>query len=260
MEIDPEEVGLEEVEPDEIGDGPRPRRRGLVVAWVALGLVVVVVGIFSATRSELLDVDEIRVVGLSEGLGETVVLEALSVAEGSPMTGVDLVAASRRVAALPRVAGVEVERDWPGSVVVWVEERVPVVNASATDGRLALLDVEGMVLEHVSTLEPDLPVIRVDGVRRPGVRLSGLGPLLDAANAVTDDLAMWIVALVPTAGGVRAELVGGVEVDLGMGNDYRDEMRALATILHRVELSCIVGIDVSVHDIPVVRRDDLRCS
>jgi len=37
-------------------------------------------------------------------------------------------------------------------------------------------------------------------------------------------------------------------------------MRALATVLHRVELSCIVRIDVSVHDIPVVRRDDMHCS
>ena len=260
MEVDPKEAGPEKVGPEGTGREPRSRRRWLAVAWVAFGLVVLGAGAISATRSELLDVDEIRLVGISSDLGEKMVLEALSVPEGSPMTGIDLDAAGRRVAALPRVAGVELERDWPGSVVVWVVERVPVVNASAPDGRLAILDADGMVIEHVSVPEPGLPTIRVDGVGRPGVRLSGLRPLLDAADAVTDDLAAWIVALVPTGAGVRAELVGGVEVDLGMGNNYRDEMRALATILHRVELSCIVGIDVSVHDIPVVRRDDLRCS
>ena len=260
MEIDSEGADPRKAGSELTGREPRLRRRGLVLAWVALGLVVVGVGAFSVTRTELLDVDEVRLVGVSSDLGQKMVLEALAVPEGSPMTGIDLDAASRRVAALPRVAGVELERDWPGSLVVWVVERVPVVNASAPDGRLATLDADGMVIEHVYVPVPDLPTIRVDGVGRPGVRLSGLQPLLDAADAITDDLAAWIVALVPTGGGVRAELVGGVEVDLGMGNNYRDEMRALVTILHRVELACIVGIDVSVHDIPVVRRDDLRCS
>ena len=239
---------------------PAPRRRGLVVAWVALSLIVTAVGSFAATRTELLDVDEIRIVGVSASLNESSVLEALSISVGSPMTGVDLDEATRRVAALPKVAGVEVERDWPGAVVVWIVERRAVVNAVASDGRLAALDGDGTVLEHLDTADPSLPTIRVDGVRRPGVRLSGLGSLLDAADAVTEDLAAWIVALVPTGDGVRAELVGGVEADLGLGDDYRDEMRALATVLHRVELSCIVRIDVSVHDIPVVRRDDMHCS
>ncbi len=239
---------------------PAPRRRGLVVAWVALSLIVTAVGSFAATRTELDDVDKIRIVGVSASLNESSVLEALSISVGSPMTGVDLDEATRRVAALPKVAGVEVERDWPGAVVVWIVERRAVVNAVASDGRLAALDGDGTVLEHLDTADPSLPTIRVDGVRRPGVRLSGLGSLLDAADAVTEDLAAWIVALVPTGDGVRAELVGGVEADLGLGDDYRDEMGALATVLHRVELSCIVRIDVSVHDIPVVRRDDMHCS
>ncbi len=260
MEVDSEEVDSGRAGLGADGQEPRLRRRGLVLAWVALGLVVVGVGAFAATRSELLDVDEVRLVGVSSELGRKMVLEALSVPEGSSMIGIDLDVAGSRVAALAGVAGVEVERDWPSSLVVWVVERVPVVNASAPDGRLALLDADGMVIEYIPVPEPNLPTIRVDDIGRPGVRLPGLRPLLDAADAVTDDLAAWIVALVPTGGGVRAELVGGVEVDLGMGSSYRDEMRALATVLHRVELSCIVSIDVSVHDIPVVRRDDLDCS
>ncbi len=237
-----------------------PRSRRLVLAWVALALAVVVVGSFAATRTELFDVDEIRLVGVSSDLGATVVLDALSIRMGTPMTGIDLDEATRRVATLPRVAGVEVERDWPGSVVVWVVERVAVVNATDPSGRTALLDVDGMVLDHVDGADAGLPTVRVDGVGRPGARLTGLAPLLDAADAVTGDLAAWIVALVPTGDGVRAELLGGVEVELGLGDDYRDEMRALATVLGRVELECIVSIDVSVHAIPVVRRDDLRCS
>ena len=230
------------------------------MAWVVVSLIIAVVGSFAATRTELLDIDEIRIVGVSANLSESSVLEALSISAGSPMTGVDLEEAAGRVASLPRVAGVEVERDWPGTVVVWIVERRAVVNAVGSDGRLAALDADGTVLEHLDAADPSLPTIRVDGVGRPGTRLSGLGSLLDAADAVTEDLAAWIVALVPTGGGVRAELVGGVEADLGLGDDYRDEMRALTAVLHGVKLSCIVRIDVSVHDIPVVRRDDIHCS
>lgn len=230
------------------------------MAWVTVSLIVAVVGSFAATRTELFDVDEIRIVGISENLSESSVVEALSIVVGSPMTGVDLDEVARRVASLPRVASVEVERDWPGTVVVWIVERRAVVNAAGPDGRLAALDADGTVLEHLDTADLSLPTIRVDGMGRPGTRLSGLRLLLDAADAVTEDLAPWIVALVPTGDGVRAELVGGVEADLGLGDDYRDEMRALTAVLHGVKLSCIVRIDVSVHDIPVVQRDDLHCS
>jgi cell division protein FtsQ len=236
------------------------QRRRLVFAWLAFGLVVVAVGSFAATRTGLLDVDEIRLVGVSPDLGQVAVLEVLSVPVGVPMVGIDLEGAERRVAALPRVAEVEVEREWPGSLVVWVLERKAVVNAMAINGQVALLDAEGTVLDHIAIVDHNFPIIRVDALGRPGQRMTGIDPLLDAAVAVTDELAPWIIGLVPTANGVRAELVGGVEVELGLGDDYQDEMRALTTVLSRVELACIVLIDVSVYASPVVRRDDVHCS
>jgi len=76
---------------------------------------------------------------------------------------------------------------------------------------------------------------------------------------VPAEVAPWIVALVPSASGVVAELVGGAEAVLGLGEDYHDEFRSLATVLARVELACIVEIDVSLHSSPVVRRDEARC-
>ena len=70
MEVDLEEVGLGEAEPQGTGREARSGRHGLVVAWVVFGLAVVGAGIFLATRSELLDVDEVRLVGVSSDLGE----------------------------------------------------------------------------------------------------------------------------------------------------------------------------------------------
>jgi hypothetical protein len=51
-----------------------------------------------------------------------------------------------------------------------------------------------------------------------------------------------------------------VDAELGLGDDFHDEFRSLATVLAWVELSCIVSIDVSVHANPVVLRDEYRCS
>ena len=80
-----------------------------------------------------------------------------------------------------------------------------------------------------------------------------------AAEAVTPDLGAWIVALAPTGEGVRAELVGGVDAELGLGADYTEEMRSLATVLTRVVLTCLVSIDVSIHHNPVLVRDETLC-
>ena len=105
-----------------------------------------------------------------------------------------------------------------------------------------------------------MPIIRVDSVGVLGTRITGITPLLRAAEEVTPDLQAWILALTPTGGGVRAELVGGVVAELGIGGtDFRDEMRSLATVLTRVQLSCIELIDVSIPQNPVVTRTQGRC-
>ena len=225
--------------------------------------MVLGVGGFAASRSEFLDVDEVRILGVSEGeergLSEARLREATGVRLGSPLWRVDVDAVVRRVASEPWVAAVEVDRRWPGAVEVWVRQRVAVANAVDPSAAVALLDAEGTVVEHRAVEAPDLPVVRVERLGRPGTRMAGLTPLLRAVVAMPPELGPWIVALVPTASGVVAELVGGAEAALGLGEDYRDEFRSLATVLARVELACIVEIDVSLHAGPVVRRDDLRC-
>lgn len=244
-------------------DGPRRMSRRLVAAWIALAVVVVGVGAYALSRSELLDVDEVLVVGPASdgrwGLSPEDLVLATGIEWGSPMVGVDADEAVRRVAAEPWVASVEVDRRWPGTVEVWVRQRVPVANAVDPAASVALLDAEGTVLEHRSSPADGLPTVRVERLGRAGTRMAGLAPLLRAVDAMAPELDPWIVALVPAASGVVAELVGGVEAALGLGEDYHDEFRSLATVLARVELACIVEIDVSIHASPVVRRDEARC-
>ena len=233
--------------------------RRLWWVWTLLAFVVVLAGAYAATRTELLDVDEVLVDIAGEHLDPALVVAVSGISAGSPLSSVSSDAVARRVASLAWVAEVVVERDWPGTVRVWIVEREPIVNAVDLEGRRGLLDRAGTILE-VPAMEAGLPTVRVDRLGVPGTRMTGIYPLLDAASAVPPDLGAWIVALVPTGNGIRAELVGGVDAELGLGDDYRDELRSLATVLARVELSCIVSIDVSVHANPVVLRDEYRCS
>ena len=228
--------------------------------WTVLVAVVVGVGGFAATRSELLDVDEVQVVLTGDGpLTAAEVVEVAGVSTGAPMVTVDLDALAARVRGLAYAAEVVVERDWPSTVRVWVVARLPVVSAVEPKGRIALLDAGGIVLEHVARTDPLLPTIRVERFGEPGSLVTRIGPLLHAAEAVSPDLGAWILALSPAGHGVRAEMVGGVMVDLGLGEDYVDEMRSLATVLTRVELRCLESINVSIPQNPVVVRSTTGC-
>ena len=236
------------------------RRRRLWLPWTVLVAVVVGVGGFAATRSELLDVDEVQVVLSGDGpLTSAEVVEVAGVSTGAPMVTVDLDALAARVRGLAYAGEVVAERDWPSTVRVWVAVRLPVVSAVEPRGRVALLDAGGTVLEHVARTDPLLPTIRVDRFGEPGSLVTRIDPLLHAAEAVSPDLGAWIVALSPAGHGVRAEMVGGVMVDLGLGEDYVDEMRSLATVLTRVELRCLESINVSIPQNPVVVRSATGC-
>ena len=236
------------------------RGRSLWLPWTVLVAVVVGVGGFAATRSELLDVDEVQVVLTGDGpLTAAEVVEVAGVSTGAPMVTVDLDALAARVRGLAYAAEVVVERDWPSTVRVWVVARLPVVSAVEPKGRIALLDAGGIVLEHVARTDPLLPTIRVDRFGEPGSLVTRIDPLLHAAEAVSPDLGAWILALSPAGDGVRVEMVGGVMVDLGLGEDYVDEMRSLATVLTRVELRCLESINVSIPQNPVVVRSATGC-
>ena len=102
-------------------DGSSGRRR-LWLAWIVLVAVVVGVGGFAATRSKLLDVDEVQVLLTGNGpLTAAEVTEVAGVFPGTPMVTVDLDALAARVRGLPYAAEVVAERDWPSTVRVWVQ-------------------------------------------------------------------------------------------------------------------------------------------
>lgn len=237
-----------------------PKKKSLRKIWAVLVLLVLGVGAYATTKSSFFSVKDVEVIGTGFRVSEAEVLEAAGMNADSSMVGLNVKEIDERVTAIPWVAQVDIERNWPDSVRIILEERTASLIAVIPSGQKFLLDRSGVVLEETREGDLELPIIRVDSVGVLGAQITGITPLLRAAEEVTPDLQAWILALAPTGGGVRAELVGGVVAELGIGGtDFRDEMRSLATVLTRVQLSCIELIDVSIPQNPVVTRTQGRC-
>ncbi len=130
------------------------RRRWLVLGLIA-ALAVSAAGAWLLLGSSVGTVRRVVVLGThDEPVAE--VLAAAAVPPGSRMLGLDLDGIARRVAALPRVARVEVDRDWPSSLLLRVQERTPVA-VTHTTGGLRLVDATGLAYLQVPVPPPGLP-------------------------------------------------------------------------------------------------------
>ncbi|OZE76104.1 cell division protein FtsQ [Rhodococcus sp. 15-649-2-2] len=118
----------------------RSRRKAILIA---LAVVVVVVGSAALVYfTPLLSVRSVTVAGESS-VSEQEILDLLDVPAGLPLVRVDTAAAAQRVATIPALATVRVQRKYPSTVQVTVEERTPVAFFDSPDGT-HLLDSTGV--------------------------------------------------------------------------------------------------------------------
>jgi cell division protein FtsQ len=159
-------------------------------------------------------------------------------------------AVAGRVAWLPLVRSVRVERSWPSTLVVSITERQPLA-AVPSGRRVDLVDGDGVVVETVaaSAVPGGLPLVDVD-VARAGA------PSLRAARAVSDDLP---AALRPGVRAIRATspdavsfvLADGSTVVWGSAQDGDRKAAALLAVHPRPTKHKVV-IDVSAPGAPAV--------
>lgn len=122
---------------------PSGRSVRLRTVLVGAGVVAVLLGAIAvAWFSPLLSVRTIEVTGI-EIVTHDEVVEALDLAEGTPLLQIDTAEAAGRVAAIPRAASVRVQRVYPSTVRVTVTEREAAVFFDAPDGTHSV-DGEGV--------------------------------------------------------------------------------------------------------------------
>lgn len=231
-------------------------RRRLVRLGVVIGAVAVVLLAGATTQSPLLDVDRVQVAGMYRTSAEAIE-EAGAIDVGDPLVSVDTGAAAARVAELPWVADVEVERHWPGTVRYEVHEREPAAVAVTADGASAVVDVDGQVVEVQPVDGPapvGLPLLEgVQAPATPGERLpTDARSLLVVAAAVPSGLAERVASVRVGEQGVETTLLPTGVVVLGTEEELDDAFVALASVLAATPGACVGTIDVAVPSAPVL--------
>ena len=233
----------------------RDRLRRLSWGAALAGLLAVAVGAFF---SPLLDVDAVRVTGGAR-TGEAAILEALGIGPGKAMVLVDSTAAAEAVMRLPWVERAEVDRDWPGTVLVSVDERRPEVAVPSPDGRFTLVDGVGRELAAVDQPGPGVPVLEGMAVEpRPGSVLEEAKGALAVVAALPPSVSGRLARLSVREDGVilavRADGENEAEVVLGPPTDLPAKVLALATLLEEADLVNLRTVDLRVPAAPVLTR------
>ncbi|HQR78665.1 MAG TPA: FtsQ-type POTRA domain-containing protein [Actinomycetota bacterium] len=141
---------------DQTTSAKRGSRRPLLIAGlgvtVAVGALVYAVG-----WTSLMGINAIEVEG-NRTVRPDVLIAAAGIEKGTPMMGVDVRAATARLADLPQLASVDVRRNWPRTVVLVVTERQPVAAQREASG-WQLLDGNGVAFALSPQRPKDLPTV-----------------------------------------------------------------------------------------------------
>jgi cell division protein FtsQ len=209
----------------------RPRGRRRLWLQVAGALAAVAVLGWLLLAGPVLAVRAVRVDGL-DTLPVDQVREAAGIAAGTPLLRVDLAGAAARVARLPQVASVEVTRDWPGSVVVTVVERLPIAVVGEA-GRRSLVDAEGVLFDTVTGDAPD-GVVPLD-VSSPGPEDPATMAGVAALRSLPADVRAQVAAAAATGpDDISLTLTDGTTVLWGDASKSRAKSAALVALLDQI--------------------------
>lgn len=225
--------------------GALTRGRYLARRWVAVLVVLSVVAVaYLVMFTSLLGVRSVEVIGTKD-VPRADVLEAAAIEEGTPMVRLDADEAAARVAELPRVFEVVVERSWPSTVEIVITERTPVA-VRRVGKQIHLVDGTGLDYAVARTAPPGVPVLVMADVRPGNLATRAAVTVL---GAIPDQLKAKVVTVTAaTPGDVRLKLADGRLVKWGNARDNARKAAVLAPLLTRPGKT----YDVATPDFPTV--------
>ncbi len=219
-------------------------RRLKLVGLALFAVALAALGCWAVWWSPLLDVRRVEVVG-GHRVSVTEIRATAAVPMGKPLARLDTAGIADRVKSIARVADVAVDRRWPHTVRIIVEERTPAVAVAGTRG-FVLVDGTGFAFETVATRPAGVPLV-------VGGDAGTLGA--DRVDAVVETLAAVPPAIrgkvtevaAPSAETVTLRLRDGVHIMWGSAQDGARKAVVLTALMRtRARL-----YDVSVPDAPV---------
>lgn len=203
-----------------------------LASWIVLGTGVLGVRQVRVTGAELVTPAEVRA--------------AAAVPNGAPLARVDLAEVRRRIGRLAPVSRVTVHRSWPGTLVVEIVERTPVLAVPQGD-RFGVLDGSGVVFQTVPTRPADLPLARIAS---PGPADLTTRAAVAVFGSLTPELRQRLGELVADGpAGIKLVLRDGRTVIWGDASLGDAKARVATSLLSRAGTT----IDVSAPDVVTIR-------
>jgi cell division protein FtsQ len=193
-------------------------------------------GAYLVSKSSLLTVQHIRVEGATSL--DRASLVSLSALDGESMLRLPKGDAARRISELPGVRSVSIDRSWPSTVTIKVEERTPVAFWSVGDEDYAV-DEEGVVLSGRAPNGLSLRIVQVDAGRvlKPGDRVDP-DAIAFAQRIMAESprfLGESVVELEYSAGvGLTVIFDGGMRVAFGDERSYDYKIAVLSELLQEL--------------------------
>lgn len=225
----------------------RRRRRNWLTALAAVGALAlfVVAGAFTP----IMAVREVQVVG-TVNVNPADVQQALARFDGRPLALVDDAEVHRALEPFPMIQHYAVERVPPHTLLVRIEERVPVISVQG-DAGFAVFDSAGVLLASAETPPAGAPVGvgAVTDFSSEAFRSAGR-----ALRDMPDELRAQVVSVTASSGqDVTFTLSNGIEVLWGDADRTRYKAEVLARMLVALADRGVEYIDVSSADAPVFR-------
>lgn len=205
----------------------RARWRRLSVTLTVAASLLALIGYLLLWHTSLIAIRGIKVVG-EKSITATQVLTAAQIDSGSPMAALNTGAAISRVEKIPQVASASVSKNWPGTVVITVTERVPAALVPDTQG-YEIVDSGGVVFGQVSSATKSLPVITVSAPAKADDVVPGALAALRALPANVAKQISAITASDPYA--ITLRFSDGATVNWGGGDNAVDKARDLLALL-----------------------------
>ncbi|MCF8606175.1 FtsQ-type POTRA domain-containing protein [Gordonia sp. HY442] len=171
------------------GENGRRPSRATVIVTALLGVLLVGAAVAIAYFTPLMSVRNVDVVG-AKVVDANEIRRIAQAPTGTPLLQVDTVAVADRVAVLPAIEEVTVERSYPSTLTIDVTERVPVVTLEQ-DGKIGVMDRLGMVYQSF----PDRKSLPAPFVGLPTVVTGHPGPkdpTTKAVLTVAQELPVWL--------------------------------------------------------------------
>ncbi|MGH3715478.1 MAG: cell division protein FtsQ/DivIB [Micromonosporaceae bacterium] len=228
-------------------ESPLVVRRRRLLRWLTAIAVLTVIGLLTwvVYGTGVFAVAEVQVTG-TKVLTPDQVRTAAAISTGTPLARLDTDGITDRVSALAPVARVEVDRQWPDTVLIRVTERTPVAVVPA-GRRYAVLDASGVVFHSVGKRPPELPLVELT---RPGPKDPVTRDALRVLAALTPQLRTVLVKLVaPSTTRIALHLTKGRTVLWGDAEHSVRKAQAATALLKRNPRV----IDVSAPDVVTTR-------